>query len=142
MSGERRLLQLLLTKPERRPSAAEFLAAQDFAVDEHRVLFQALTAEKNLSETLDFRELVTDLKSDAAVSALSSISAEEWPEEQPGEFETHVTLLQRKSLERLQEEIQSEISRLALSGEDPERLDSLLKSKLDVKRKIDGLRPT
>ncbi len=136
LSGERRLLALLLESPELRGRAAQVLEENDLSLDEHREIFQALLSEELIDKPLDFREFIAHLKSDAAVAALSAIALGGGPEEQSGEFDSHVNLLQKRSLERLGESLQGEIHRLQNSGEDPARLDSLLKAKLELKRRI------
>jgi len=140
LSGERRLLALMIESKERRKSAAQMLEDKELSTSEHQEIYRVLVSENLIDQPLDFRQLIPHLNSDATVAVLSAIALTAGPEEQAGEFEGHVTLLQRKSLERLGETLQGEIHRLQSSGSDPARIDSLLKAKLELTRRIGQLR--
>lgn len=139
LTGERRLLGLMLESIETRRKASQLLEDKDLSIEEHREIFRVLVADEIIDQPLDFRDLVTHLKDDAAVAALSAIALGDGPEHQPGEFDGHVTLLQKRSLERLGESLQGEIHRLESTGEDPGRLDALLRAKLELKRRTGQL---
>jgi DNA primase len=139
VTGERRLLHLLVGSPELRKRAASTLEPADLLLASHQEILGLVCSADFFDQALDFRDLIPHLKSDAAMAALSSIALGSGPDPQPGEFEELVTIVQRRSLDRRGETLQGEIHRLVSSGEDPERIDSLLKAKVELKRRAGRL---